>query len=172
MSKTTYLDDLITYKEKVIEALATSPEVMGLLANNPEIDLEGEETENLLERNIFDYDYVDGTMEHHDAYIMVDAELIQPTSSTFNKWYLYVQVVCAKAFNDIDKKLFRGLKGNRRDNIARYVDVLLNGSREFGVGKLVLQSAAPATVPEKFTSMLLTYEIRDFRAERMKALDN
>lgn len=172
MSKTTYLDDLIAYKEKVIEALAASQEVMSLLANDPEIDLEGDEAENLLERNIFDYDYVDSTMERHDAYIMVDAELIQPTSSTFNKWYLYVQVVCAKAFNGIDKKLFRGVKGNRRDNIARHADVLLNGSREFGVGKLVLQSVAPATVPEKFTSLLLTYEIRDFRAERMKALDS
>lgn len=170
MSKETFLDDLIAYKENVIAALAASQDVMGLLANNPNLDLESSEVEDFVERNLFDYDYIDGTLERHDAYIMVDDELVQPSSGTFNKWYLYVQIVCAKEFNDIDKKLFRGLKGNRRDNLAREIDLLLNGSREYGVGKLTLLSVAPATVPDKFTSMLLTYEIRDFRGERVKAL--
>lgn len=170
MSKNTYLDDLIAYKENVIQALASSQPVMGLLANDPAIDLESDAAEDLLERNIFDYDYIDGSLERHDAYIMVDSELVQPTSGTFNKWYLYVQVVCAKSFNDIDKKLFRGMKGNRRDNLAREVDLLLNASRNYGVGRLVLLSAAPANVPDKFTSLLLTYEIRDFRDERVKPI--
>lgn len=62
------------------------------------------------------------------------------------------------------------MKGNRRDNLARSVDALLNGSRDYGVGKLVLMGAAPAKVPDKFTSLLLTYEIRDFRSERVKGL--
>lgn len=170
MSKATYLDELINYKENVIAALAGSQSVMGLLANKPNLDLESSEAEELLERNIFDYDYIDGSLERHDAYIMVDDELIQPTSGTFNKWYLYVQIVCAKAFNDIDKKIFRGVKGNRRDNLAREIDMLLNGSRDYGVGKLALLSVSPATVPDKFTSLLLTYEIRDFRGERVKSL--
>lgn len=170
MSKDTYLDDLISYKENVIAALSQSQDVMGLLANNPNLDLESSEAEDIVERNIFDYDYIDGTLERHDAYVMVDDELVQPSSGTFNRWLLYVQVVCAKTFNDIDKKLFRGVKGNRRDNLARSIDVLLNGSRDYGVGKLVLMSVAPATVPDKFTSLLLTYEIRDFRAERVKGL--
>lgn len=170
MSKGTYLDDLISYKENVIAALSQSQDIMGLLANNPNLDLESSEAEDIVERNIFDYDYIDGTLERHDAYVMVDDELVQPSSGTFNRWLLYVQVVCAKTFNDIDKKLFRGVKGNRRDNLARSIDVLLNGSRDYGVGKLVLMSVAPATVPDKFTSLLLTYEIRDFRAERVKGL--
>ena len=170
MSKGTYLDDLISYKENVIAALSQSQDVMGLLANNPNLDLESSEAEDIVERNIFDYDYIDGTLERHDAYVMVDDELVQPSSGTFNRWLLYVQVVCAKTFNDIDKKLFRGVKGNRRDNLARSIDVLLNGNRDYGVGKLVLMSVAPATVPDKFTSLLLTYEIRDFRAERVKGL--
>lgn len=172
MSKNTYLDDLIIYKENVIHALATSQSVMGLLANNPSLNLESDTAENLLERNIFDYDYIDGTVERHDAYIMVDSELVQPVSGTFNKWYLYVQIVCAKSFNDINKKMFRGVKGNRRDNLAREIDLLLNGSREYGVGKLVLLSASPANVPDKFTSLLLTYEILDFRNERVKPIGN
>ena len=170
LSKPTYLDDLIAYKENVIMAMSQSQDVMGLLANDPAIDLDSEKAEDLLERNIFDYDYIDGTLERHDAYIMVDDELVQPSSGTFNRWLLYVQIVCAKTFNDIDKKLFRGVKGNRRDNLARSVDALLNGSRDYGVGKLVLMSVAPANVPDKFTSLLLTYEIRDFRSERVKGL--
>lgn len=172
MSKETYLDDMISYKENVITALSMSREVMGLMANDPNIDLESDEAEKMLERNIFDYDYIEGSLERTDAYIMVDDELVQPASGTFNRWLLYVQVVCAKSFNDIDKRLFRGVKGNRRDNLAREVDLLLNGSREFGVGKLVLTSVAPATVPDKFTSLMLTYAIYDYRAERMKGSAN
>lgn len=168
MSKQTFLDDLINYKENVIEAMTSSKDVMGLLANDPEIDLESSEAEDLVERNIFDYDYIDGTIERHDAYVMVDDELVEAASGTFNRWLLYVQIVCAKSFNDIDKKIFRGVKGNRRDNLAREIDLLLNGSRDFGIGKLVLTSVAPATVPDKFTSLMLTYEIYDYRAERMK----
>ena len=86
MSKPTYLDDLIAYKENVIMAMSQSQDVMGLLANDPAIDLDSEKAEDLLERNIFDYDYIDGTLERHDAYIMVDDELVQPSSGTFNRW--------------------------------------------------------------------------------------
>lgn len=54
LSKPTYLDDLIAYKENVIMAMSQSQDVMGLLANDPAIDLDSEKAEDLLERNIFD----------------------------------------------------------------------------------------------------------------------
>ena len=168
MSKETYIDELIDFKENVILAIGNSQKVLGLLADDPNIDVDSDEADTILERNIFDYDYVQETIKRSDAYIMVETEMASNASGSINRWVVYVQIVCYKDFVKLDKKTkFKGVKGNRRDNLAREIDKLLNGSTEFGIGKLTLRRAASADVPEEFTSKLLTYEINDFRNERL-----
>lgn len=168
MSDTTYLDDLVRYKKIILNELASSKDVLELLANNPSIDPDGEEAQEIIEHNMFDYDYIDTTVERSDAFIMVESEMVKPSSGTINQWYIYVQVVCAKSYNKLDKKIFRGVEGNRRDNLAREVDKLLNGGKDFGIGKLTLMSVGPAAVPSGFTSTMITYSVDNFRRERIK----
>lgn len=167
MAKTTYLDDLIEFKHSVIAELASSRDVVGLLLNNPYIDMESDAAYEITNTHIYDFDYVDHTVQRTDAYVMVDGEMMYPTSGSMNKWYLYVQVICEKTYNKLDHKIFKGVKGNRRDNLIRQIDVLLNGSDQFGIGKLELVKGNIATVPDSFTSYMLTYEIHDFRKERL-----
>ena len=167
MSDNTYLDDLVKYKELIINELASSKEVLGLLSNNPDIDPDSEEAQNVVAHNIFDYDYIDSTVERSDAFIMVESELVKPSSSTINQWYIYVQVVCAKSYNNLDKKIFRGVQGNRRDNLVLEIDKLINGDREFGIGKLTLITVGPSSVPNTFTSSMITYDVNNFRRERL-----
>ena len=161
------LDDMTLYKEAIIRKIASSQKVIGLLVNDPMIDMDSDEANDIIDRNIFDYDYIDRTVQRSDAYIMVDSELDYPTSGTMNQWRVYVQIVCAKTFNSMDHKIFKGVSGNRRYNLAQEIDALLNGERFIGIGDLELLSAAPATVPDTFTSMLLTYRVHDFRRERI-----
>ena len=167
MPDTRPLDDMTLYKEAIIRKIAASQKVIGLLVNDPMIDMDSDEANDIIDRNIFDYDYIDRTVQRSDAYIMVDSELDYPTSGTMNQWRVYVQNVCAKTFNSMDHKIFKGVSGNRRDNLAQEIDALLNGERFIGIGDLELLSAAPATVPDTFTSMLLTYRVHDFRRERI-----
>ena len=167
MPDTRPLDDMTLYKEAIIRKIAASQKVIGLLVNDPMIDMDSDEANDIIDRNIFDYDYIDRTVQRSDAYIMVDSELDYPTSGTMNQWRAYVQIVCAKTFNSMDHKIFKGVSGNRRDNLAQEIDALLNGERFIGIGDLELLSAAPATVPDTFTSMLLTYRVHDFRRERI-----
>ena len=167
MPDTRPLDDMTLYKEAIIRKIAASKNVIGLLVNDPMIDMDSDEANDIIDRNIFDYDYIDRTVQRSDAYIMVDSELDYPTSGTMNQWRVYVQIVCAKTFNSMDHKIFKGVSGNRRDNLAQEIDALLNGERFIGIGDLELLSAAPATVPDTFTSMLLTYRVHDFRRERI-----
>ena len=161
------LDDLIAYKEAVIKKISESQEVIGFLADDPAIDIYSDDANDIIDHDIFDFDYIDRTVQRSDAYIMVDSELDYPTSGSMNQWRVYVQVVCAKIFNKLNHKQFKGVNGNRRDNIARAVDSLLNGERFIGIGKLELISASPASVPDSFTSILLTYRVHDFRRERI-----
>lgn len=167
MSDNTYLDDLVRYKELIINELASSKEILGLLSNNPDIDPESDEAQALVANNIFDYGYIDTTVERSDAFIMVESELVKPSSSTINQWYIYVQVVCAKSYNNLDKKIFRGVQGNRRDNLVLEIDKLINGDREFGIGKLTLITVGPSSVPSTFTSSMITYDVNNFRRERL-----
>ena len=166
MSNPRPLDDMTRSKEAIIKKIAVSQNVIGLLLNDPNIDMDSDEANDVIGRNIFDYDYIDGTVQRADAYIMVDSELDYPSSVSMNQWRVYVQVVCAKVYNAVDHKIFKGVPGKRRDNLAQEIDVLLNGERFIGIGDLELLSAAPANVPATFTSMLLTYRVHDFRRER------
>lgn len=162
----TPLQDGIDYKAGVIAQLCNSQEVVGLLANNPSIDIESEEAYKFLDDCIYDFNYISKTVERSDAFVMIDADMIAPTSGSMNAWELYVQVVCYKEYVPLDHKIFRGVKGNRCDNLAFQIDKLLNGSRLFGIGRLTLQSATTAVVPDSFTSKLLTYRVEEFRRER------
>ena len=136
MPDTRPLDDMTLYKEAIIRKIAASQKVIWLLVNDPMIDMDSDEANDIIDRNIFDYDYIDRTVQRSDAYIMVDSELDYPTSGTMNQWRVYVQIVCAKTFNSMDHKIFKGVSGNRRDNLAQEIDALLNGERFIGIGDL------------------------------------
>ena len=66
----------------------------------------------------------------------------------------------------LDTKKFKGVKGNRKDNLLRQIDLLLNNSDEFGIGRLSLQSVNVASVPKPYTSSMLTYSTSDFSRNR------
>lgn len=162
----TPLQDCIDYKAKVISEIISSPAVVGLLLDDPEIDMNGDRAVDALKECIFDFDYIDRTVEHSHAFIMVEADMIAPTSGTFNQWELYVQIVCHKDYVDLNPRVFKGVRGNRRDNLMCEVDKLLNGNDIIGIGKLELKAATTAMVPDSFSSKLLTYRVIEPRRER------
>lgn len=160
------LQDGIEYKAEVISRLCASQPVISLLADEADIDLDGDEAYATMEQNIFDFNYVPGVVKRGVGYIMVDADMIAAPSGTMNAWELYVQVVCEKNYVPLSGKKFKGWKGNRLDNLTFQIDKLLNGTRMFGIGKLALQSCTTAVVPDSFSSKLLTYRVEEFRRER------
>lgn len=167
MADKTYLDDLIGYKHRIIYDLASSSDVVGLLLDDPNVNMDSDAAYEVVGNSIYDFDYVDKSIQRNDAYIMVETEMANPTSGSMAKWWLYVQIVCSKEYNPLDPKKFKGVVGNRRDNLAKQVDLLINGRDDLGIGHIELSNAGPATVPDTFTSILLTYEIHDFRRERL-----
>lgn len=160
------LQDGIDYKAAVISQICSSTSVLGLLVNDPQLDIDSDEAYRAADECIFDYNYIDRTVERSDAFIMVETEMVQPISGTMNDWKLYVQAVCHKGYVPLDPKKFKGVKGNRNDNLVYQIDRLLNGVSLFGIGFLELESCSPAVVPDSFTSKMLTYRIKEFRRER------
>lgn len=165
MSKTS-LSDGIRYKTEVIRQICASQPIIGLLGNDPDIDLGSEEASFLMDTTIYDFNYISKTVERADAFIMVDSDMISPTSGTMNAWELYVQIVCHKEYVSLDPSIFKRVVGNRLDNLTCEVDQVLNGTRLFGIGQLELSSCTTAVVPDSFSSKMLTYRINEFRRER------
>ena len=148
---------------KALQAIGTDETVVALLANNPNIDMQSDEADEVFDKYLFDYGYVDNTTTETGAYICAEAELISNDSPTIENMRLYITVICHKQFMKIDPSKFKGMIGNRRENLSRYVDKLLNGSTIFGIGKLTLESSRVASAPAGFCARELTYYIPDFR---------
>lgn len=165
MAVQTHLDQLIDYTSDAIRIIAGSPEVVGLMLNKPNPNMDGVDDEEA-RKYMYNFDYIDETNLEARAYIMVDADMVSAPTWTVKDMELYVQIILNKSFMDLDTKVWKGRKGNRRDNIAREIDLVLNGDRGFGIGRLQLVSATTANVPSAFTSKLLTYRIPDFARDR------
>lgn len=161
MAVETHLDQLIEFSSNIIAQLANSPEIVALITDNPEPDVDGVDGEKARE-HMYDYDYIDETQTSAGAFIMVDVDMTAADSSTIKDLAIYVQVVVSKTYMRLDPKKFKSVKGNRRDNLVRQIDLILNGSRDFGIGKMQIASARTAIVPTSFTSKMLTYRVYDF----------
>jgi len=165
MAVQTHLDQLIDYKSNIIRALLNSKDVVSLIVDKANPDIYGVDGDTA-SSHMFDYDYIDDTVLEAGAFVMVDCDMVAAPTGTIKDLEVYVQVVVSKLFMELDHKKFKGVKGNRCDNLSRQIDLLLNGSRDYGIGRLQLASARTANVPAAFTSRLLTYRIPDFARDR------
>lgn len=157
----TYLDELVNYPAQAILKLSNDKNCLALLMNKKK--LTEDDIDKALTNNIYDYEYVDKTTTQAEAYIWIEADVPSVYNKQIKGMKLYVTVACHKKFMKLDHKIFKGIKGNRRDNLVRYIDLLLNDSDLFGIGKLTLQSvkSISSSNPE-FTMREMTYVVPDF----------
>lgn len=159
----TNLDGLVEYPVKTLYKIGQCPGVVQLLTDNPEVDMDSDAADDVFDKYLFDYGYVDSTTEEAAAYICVEADCMGASNMAIQGMRLYVTVYCHKNYMDVDTSKFRGAAGNRRDNLVRLVDNELNGSDIFGIGELKLDSARVVPAPTGFTARELTYSVPEFR---------
>lgn len=162
MSKT-HIDELVTYPAKVIQLISSDPVCVGLIIDKSPKLVTDIDFDTALDNNLFNYQYVDKTTDVAAAYIWVEAEIPSVTNTTIKNMTIYVTVACHKSYMKLDTSVFRGYLGNRRDNLVRYIDKLLQQSDIFGIGALKLVSVySQETSNGSFTGRLLTYTVPDF----------
>lgn len=163
----TFLDQIIDYPQKSLRLIGTDPMVVKLLTDNPNIDLDSDEADEVFDKYLFDYDYVDEIQQDANAYICVEAESDNIQTNTIRDMRLYVTIFCHKQFMKLDHEKFQGISGNRRDNLVRFADHVLNGKNIFGIGQLTLMSVRTVSAPKEYTARELIYIVPDFRASRI-----
>lgn len=167
MSKVSHIDELIDYNQLVVNRILSSQEVMAFISNNPTINIDGPEMEEW-EEHVIDHAWVDETVQEAGAFVTVDVDIPDVMNGTIKDMRVYVQVLVSKNYMKLSPSLFKGCKGNRRDNIVRHIDLLINGSRDFGIGRLDLTNVRTVNVANKFAAKLMTYEVADFARDRSR----
>lgn len=162
MAKTN-LDEIIDYPAQAIKQIADNKECVALLLNKKISTITDDDVDEALDRYIYDYEYVDNTITETSAYIWVEAEVSRGLNKQINNMKLYVTVACHKSFMKMSSGIIAGITGNRRDNLVRFIDKVLNGNDLFGIGNLKLDTVKTISSSNShFTIRELQYSVSDF----------
>lgn len=165
MANKTHLDQLIDLKEDIIALMVQDQALMGLVFDDPNIDIESDQVFNIRDTNIYDHSYSDETVQTDKVLILVESEMVNVLSNEYNTFHVIIQVIVARNFMKLDTRRFKGLRGNRRDNVVRMIDLLLHDKR-FSLGSFKLIDCGPVDVPRGFTSIRMVYSCDDFSRNR------
>ena len=161
MSVLTYLDEVVRYPNEAIRLIGEDKYCAGLLVNKAFDEVTDDDRDTAYDR-MFDYQFVTSTTTEALAYIFCEVDIPRVENKTIKDVALYVTIACHKDFMQLDRRVFRGIIGNRRDNLVRFIDKLLNFSDLFGIGALSLKSVKTGTLSDKFTIRELEYRVPDF----------
>lgn len=161
------LKDVIDYKYEVINEIANSQEIMGLMFDDPDIDMDDDLVYNVRNDNLVDHSFTDDTWTQEKTAIFVECELSENQSMTVKNMAIIVQIISPNSYIKLDRKKFKKRKGNRNDNIAVAIADLLDGEDcgEIGstIGEIDLAECSPVTAPNGFTSVRLLFTASNFR---------
>ena len=166
----TFLDVLVECPTKAIAKIGKDKDVAALLLDKANVDMTSDEADDIFDKYIFDYGYVDGSTSEAEAFICVEAETGGRSTPAVRGFRLYVTIICHKNYMKIDPRKLPGMVGNRRDNLTRIVDNILNGADLCGIGALILDSVKTVASPTGFAARELTYRLCDFNAPGARGL--
>ena len=169
MAGISHIDEIIDYTGEAIRRICASQAVLALIADDPALDLSSSGAAQWKE-HIYDYNGPDTASAQQAAYVIAQTEVVKNSSGTFKELSVSLQILCAKSYMRLDSSKFAA-DGNRRDNIARQIDLLLNGSTAFGVWRMELTSAViadEAKTPEGFTARTLKYRVVNYARDRKR----
>ncbi len=158
----TFLDQLVDFPAQVISKIASDKMCVALLLNKAVDSVTEDDFDTVLQNNLFNYQYVDDTTRETTAYVWAEVDVKRVQNQKIKDVTVYVTVACHKNYMKIETNIFKGLQGNRRDNITRYVDKILNGTVLMGLGHLTLSSVRTLTTINGFTIKELTYTVPDY----------
>ena len=113
-------------------------------------------------RDILDHSYCDDTLINVRALIFVEAAVIKSVTTQMRRDEIDIHIIVDRQYMALDPQKYKGVRGNRRDNLARQINQLLQESNDFGIGSLTLITCEPFVVPKGYSGLLLRYRTADF----------
>lgn len=147
-------DSITEWKDIAISRFLGDEDIlMALDVTDDEIE------EGLTYKRVFPHLYIPDTVEETSSFINVEVRV--PDISSSGVW-VYPELIVDVIVHQNKMKLdIPGISATRADYLSQLIDRELNGSMDFGVGKLVLVSNEPGSVNDKFRFRRLTFEAQD-----------
>lgn len=148
------LEEFTTYKNTLMKAICTSTAIVDLLkiASDP-VTITGRD---MRYKRIYPYNYVPLTIENAQTFICFTVTAPNIKKGIINDLRLTVYV-----FTHQD--IMRTDRGMRTDLLISEIDKLLNGSTEYGLGKVELKACDVMQVPcQGYSGLYSVYTVQDF----------
>lgn len=147
-----FLQELAADKEKLLKFFLSDRTLVDLLSNRTDVALPAL---GLRYDQVFPYHWLSNTITEQKSYLCFSASVPKVSTST-------VKTVLLKIWIFSHEGIMRTSNGPRIDLIAAAIDDLLNGSPEFGIGRVELKNTTEISPAKDFYGHALTYEVQDF----------
>lgn len=152
------LKDIAVYKNRLLSLFLDSNDIAELFLGK-EYNKETAD-EELMYKYVFPYLHADETQTEVKSYICMEVDV----PKTLNASYKDMQIIiwCYSHRDDM-KCSTENCVGTTPDILTDIIDTLLSGSRNFGMGRLMLESAAHITPTKEHYGRQLIYTCPEFR---------
>lgn len=146
------LKELSQYRKRIMQMLCSDGEIVDLI-----LDQEHSTVPNrsLMYSRIFPYAYTPNITKETNTYVCFRIYVPEVMNKTFKK-----MGICFYIFSHQDN--IRTEDGLRPDLIAERIEALLNGSIDFGVGRVALEGMDDISPSENFHGVALEYTVSEF----------
>ena len=147
-----HLSSITDFKRTIVNKFLRDRKFVDLVTASEDHELPASD---LLSRQVFLYDYIDGTVKADRVYVCVDADDSWEETPAVTQFEIYISIAVPKSLMDMNGEI-------RRDAIAQRIDQMLNGSTEFGFGKLKRKPGGRAQFSEAFRARVLRYSVENW----------
>jgi len=169
----TYMDEIPEYTDKTVRLLSQNPQVVGLLVNDPNVDIVEDEIDvtKTGTKQILSYNFIPDTQKDVKTYICVNTISDSALNEKIKSCVMSVSIYSHKQDVELDSSKFIGLIGCRFDNIARFADKAIrdNANANYGIGKIQLKQRTPMrdiVIGTDYVGKQLLYEVECFNKMR------
>ena len=147
-----HLSALTEYKKVMINAFLRDRRFVDLVTNTSDHPLPASD---LLSKQVFLYDFIDGTVKDEKVYVCIEADDSWVANCAVSQFNISIYIAVPKSLMDMNGEI-------RRDAIAQRIDELINGSTDFGFGKLKRKPGGRLQFNEAFRGRVLNYTVEDW----------
>lgn len=162
------LEELGSFKDKAISRLIQDDNIVDVLigdaAKDPDADIETlllGESGSGANGCVFKFEYVPDTQENAKTFLCVEDVPIQSASGdTIVGIKLYVFAYCSKSIMQTYRRA--NAAGTRIDILMSDIDKILNGNRDFGIGKLIREDGDIYKPEKTYYGRMAVYSVASF----------
>lgn len=144
--------EIIRYKQQIMSMLINNDEIVRLI-NNPEIN----ESEDLINENIFYFLRVPEAPEEEKTYICIEVD-IPDTSSIYNNM---MRELVVTVYIITHENLMNTPMGTRTDLLSAEIDKILSSQRVIGKTKMELLTNVANGIGVKHRCRIMTFTVMD-----------